>query len=150
MAFSMALWIIWLIAAALLLVLELLTGWIATFCVGVGCLVASVMDILGCSLQWQLAGVVVGVIVAFVFLAPFVNRLRKSRGHREEYNSNMDALIGREVIVERAIPSNGALGRVRIDGDSWQARSADGRPVDSGANVKVTGYDSIILIVKPI
>lgn len=30
-----------------------------------------------------------------------------------------------------------------LDGDSWQARSADGRPVDSGANVKVTGYDSI-------
>lgn len=62
----------------------------------------------------SLPGVVVGVIVAFVFLAPFVNRLRKSRGHREEYNSNMDALIGREVIVERAIPANGALGRVRI------------------------------------
>ena len=82
----------WLIAAALLLVLELITGWIATFCVGIGCLVASVMDIAGCSLQWQLAGVVVGVILAFIFLAPFVNRLRKSRAHAEAYNSNMDAL----------------------------------------------------------
>ncbi|WP_289159069.1 NfeD family protein [uncultured Muribaculum sp.] len=145
----MSLWIMWLIAAALLLVLELITGWIATFCVGMGCLVASVMDIAGCSLQWQLAGVVVGVILAFIFLAPFVNRLRKSRAHTEAYNSNMDALIGREIPVERPIPANG-LGRVRIDGDSWQARSSHGEPVESGVNVKVTGYDSIILIVKPI
>lgn len=145
----MVTWVMWLIAAALLLVLELLTGWIATFCVGVGCLVAAVMDIAGCSLQWQLAGVVTGVILAFIFLAPFVNRLRKSRPHREAYNSNMDALIGREIQIEKSIPLNG-LGRVRIDGDSWQARSSHGEAIDYGTTVKVTGYDSIILIVKPI
>ncbi len=144
-----SLWIMWLIGAALLLVIELLTGWIATFCVGVGCIVASAMDLSGCSFQWQLIGVVVGVILAFIFLAPFVNRLRKARAHREAYNSNMDALIGREVAVEAAIPDN-ALGRVRIDGDSWQARSHNGEAIESGTSVKVTGYDSIILIVKPI
>lgn len=145
----MSLWVIWLIATALLLVLELITGWIATFCVGIGCLVASVMDLLGCSLQTQLVGVVIGVILAFIFLAPFVNRIRQAHRHRETYNSNMDALIGREVPVEMTIGQN-ALGRVRIDGDSWQARSNDGEEIQSDTMVRVTGYDSIILIVKPL
>lgn len=145
----MSLWVIWLIATALLLVLELITGWIATFCVGIGCLVASVMDLLGCSLQTQLVGVVIGVILAFIFLAPFVNRIRQAHRHRETYNSNMDALIGREAPVEMTIGQN-ALGRVRIDGDSWQARSNDGEEILSDTMVRVTGYDSIILIVKPL
>lgn len=145
----MSLWVIWLIATALLLVLELITGWIATFCVGIGCLIASVMDLLGCSLQTQLVGVVIGVILAFIFLAPFVNRIRQAHRHRETYNSNMDALIGREAPVEMTIGQN-ALGRVRIDGDSWQARSNDGEEILSDTMVRVTGYDSIILIVKPL
>lgn len=145
----MSLWVIWLIATALLLVLELITGWIATFCVGIGCLIASVMDLLGCSLQTQLVGVVIGVILAFIFLAPFVNRIRQSHRHREAYNSNMDALIGREAPVEMTIGQN-ALGRVRIDGDSWQARSTNGEEILSDTMVRVTGYDSIILIVKPL
>ena len=117
----MELWIVWLIVATLLLVVELITGFIAALCLAVGALVASVCGIFGFGIEVQLIALVVGVILAFIFLAPFVNRLRKRRS-----------------------------GRVRIDGDSWQIKSKDGDVIRHGTKVKVVGYDSIILIVKPV
>ena len=62
----------------------------------------------------------------------------------------MEALIGREGFLKREIPADGGLGRLRIDGDDWQVRSRDGEPVAHGTKVRVTGYDSIILTVKPV
>ena len=59
----------------------------------------------------------------------------------------MDALIGREVRVAEDIPAGG-IGRVRIDGDSWQAQSNDGREIAAGERVRVLSYDSIILTVE--
>ncbi len=147
----MEFWIIWLIVAAVLLVIELITGFIATFCLAVGALLASLCGVFGLGIEIQLIALVGGVVLSFIFLAPLVNRIRgRRKEHREDYNSNMNALIGREAFVEREIGDDGSLGRMRIDGDSWQIRSADGGAVSRGAKVKVVGYDSIILIVKTI
>ena len=62
----------------------------------------------------------------------------------------MDALIGRVVQVTQTIPEDGGLGRIRIDGDSWQARSRDGREIEEGKKVKVVSYDSIIIEVEAV
>ena len=147
----MSLWIVYLIAAAVLMIIELLTGFVATFCVAIGCVIAAVLDFMGLSIEAQLVGLAVGVIVAFILFAPLINHLRKKHNvHREEYNSNMNALIGREVFVPQSIPGGGGVGRVTVDGDSWQAVSNSGDAIESGVRVRVTGYDSIILTVKPV
>ncbi len=147
----MSLWIVWLIATAVLLVIELITGLVATFCVAVGCLFAFVVAFVGFGVETQLGALVIGVILAFVFLVPFFNRLRKGKKNgRPDYNSNMEALIGREGFINRAIPADGALGRMRIDGDDWQVRSSSGAAIPHGTKVRVTGYNSIILTVKPV
>lgn len=141
----------WLIIAAVLLIIELLTGMVATLCMGTGCLLGVLAALVGMSLEVQLGAVAVGVILSFMFIAPLANRMRRRRrASREEYNSNMDALIGRETTVRTPIMGPASPGRVNIDGDSWQARSSDGSPIDSGTTVRITGYDSIILIVKPV
>ena len=80
----MELWIVWLIVATLLLVVELITGFIAALCLAVGALVASVCGIFGFGIEVQLIALVVGVILAFIFLAPFVNRLRKRRSGAQD------------------------------------------------------------------
>lgn len=138
------------IVAAVLLVIELITGFIASFCMAVGALLASVCGIAGFGIEVQIVALAVGVVLSFMFLAPLVNRMRdKRKRHREEYNSNMNALIGRESTVEKEVASGG-LGRMRVDGDSWQIRGVDGGPIDRGARVRVVGYDSIILLVKTV
>ena len=145
----MDLWIIWLIAGAVLLIIELLSGIVATLRVAVGCIAAAVAALAGTGIELQLASMAAGIILAFIFIAPMVNRMRRRKsGRREEYNSNMNALIGREAIMTKEYVSEAEPGRARIDGDNWQVRSADGSPVPRGSHVTVTGYESIILIVK--
>lgn len=61
----------------------------------------------------------------------------------------MDALIGRETVVDEEIRPD-APGRIRVDGDSWQAVTADHTAVKRGTLVRVESYNSIILTVKPI
>lgn len=148
----MSLWIIWLIAGSILLIIELLSGIVATLCMAVGCIAASLLALAGFGVEIQLAGMSAGVILAFIFLAPLINKMRQKRNpHREEYNSNMNALIGRDAIVTKQFDSdNSEPGRARIDGDNWQVRSHDGSPLAHGERVRVIGYDSIILIVKPL
>lgn len=138
-------WLIWLIIAAVLVLIELLTYMVASFCLAVGCLFAMAASLIGGGIEWQLGTLIIGTIVAFMVFAPIMRRRHK--GTPAYLNSNMDALIGREVRVAEDIPAGG-IGRVRIDGDSWQAQSADCREIAAGERVRVLSYDSIILTVE--
>jgi membrane protein implicated in regulation of membrane protease activity len=62
----------------------------------------------------------------------------------------MDALIGRVVVVTQTIPADGDLGRIKIDGDNWQARSVNGEEIEEGRKVRVVSYDSIIIEVEKV
>ena len=143
-------WLIWLIIMSVLIIIELLTSLIATFCLAVGCLSAMVVSLVGLGLEAQLIAVIVGTVVAFAVFAPKIRRWQKTReDQRGNYvASNMDALKGRVVEVIEEIPANG-LGRVRVDGDRWQARCNEGI-IPAGAQVRIVAYDSIIHEVERI
>lgn len=145
----MELWIIWLIAAAILLIIELLSNIVATLCVAVGCICAFIPAVAGLSIEWQMGALAIGTVLSFAFIAPWINRLHQQRQERRGcYNSNMEALIGREATVADKIGDDGVPGRIRIDGDSWQAVERDGASIERDERVRVVGYDSIILTVE--
>ncbi len=145
----MTAWILWLILCGALLLLELLTASLAALCGACGCLAAFLFAAFGGSVESQLIAAAAGTVASLIFLAPLVNRYRASRKKSGVgSNTNMDALIGRTAALEREI-STEQPGRLRIDGDNWQARSDSGEPLSKGTLVTVTGYDSIILLVKP-
>ncbi len=140
-------WLIWLIAAAILVIIELLTTTYAALCLVGGCLAAMVCAICDGGLQMQLLLAAIGTIATFVAGKPLLQHYGLLR-HRRPEPSNMDALIGRNCTVTERIGGVDDPGRVRIDGDSWQAVSEDGSPIDAGTPVRVVRYDSIILTVR--
>ncbi len=140
-------WLMWLIAAAILVIIELLTTTYAALCLVGGCLAAMVCALLDGGLQMQLLLAAIGTIATFVAGKPLLQHYGLLRHHRPE-PSNMDALIGRTCIVTERIGGTDDPGRVRIDGDSWQAVSEDGSPIETGTAVCVIRYDSIILTVR--
>ena len=71
--------------------------------------------------------------------------LEKTSG--PEYVTNIDALVGKEVISNCDSDENG-LSRVKIDGDNWQIRRENRDQIMKGERLVVTGYDSIVLIVE--
>ena len=148
----MEIWIIWLIAAAVLVVLELITGMVASFCMSIGCLAAMIVSYITPDVKIQLLAFAIGTIFSFIFLAPVIRKWQKNKGDKNPItqNSNMDALIGRVVVVTQTIPADGDLGRIKIDGDNWQARSVIGEEIEEGRKVRVVSYDSIIIEVEKV
>lgn len=143
-------WIWWLIAAGVLLIVEVFSLQLWTLCLAVGCLCAAVADLLGYTTAFQLGVIAGGAMVAFVCLLPVAKKWHERRAAQRDDSdaSNADAMVGRRATVIVPI-APGAVGRVKLDGDNWQARAAD--PAESfavGQQVTVHALDSIILIVK--
>lgn len=141
-------WIIWLIAAAALLIIEVLTQMMWALCLAIGVAGAMTCALLGLDITWQTVAMAALSVIGYVVLLPLFRRWH-ARTEAREARTGMDALLGRRATVTHAIHP-GRLGRARIDGDNWQVKapSAD-KTIAAGSEVTVTSYDSIILTVTP-
>ncbi len=144
----MGLWSFWLILGVGFLVAELMTMSTTCLYVGTGALAAMVAALLGC--EWL--GTIVTFVVFTTLLYALTYRWRRSlvealHKDSEHAATGMDALIGRTGTV---VAATDCL-RMKIDGDVWQVRAAKrGVPLQAGEEVRVVGYDSIILTVEAI
>lgn len=142
----MDVWIIWLIAASLLVIIEVITQMMWAFCLSFGALGAMVCAFLGLDIVWQAVAVALMSAVAYVAFLPLFKRWHARTAAREA-RTGMDALLGRRATVIHPIHP-GRLGRARIDGDNWQVQAPSVcEVIPDGTEVVVTGYDSIILTV---
>ncbi|MCM1532685.1 MAG: NfeD family protein [Ruminococcus flavefaciens] len=143
-------WIIWLIVAAVLVVIEVLTQMVWTLCLAIGCVGGLIADLAGADLGVQLIVMAVTAVVAFIVLMPMFKRWHDSSNHHTKpcNRTGMDALLGRRgKVLEDVLPDS--LGRVKIDGDNWQVKAMGiVTPLVVGTEVIVTGYDGNILIVE--
>lgn len=147
--FIMEPWIIWLIIAALLVVIEILTQMVWTLCLAVGCIGAIIADMCGADTAVQIGTMAVVSVIAFIFLLPLFKRWHESRQRHSNTLTGMDALLGRSTALITEL-NPGSTGRVKIDGDNWQVISPRlTHSLDIGTSVTVTGYDGNILTVEP-
>lgn len=138
---------IWLIAAIVLVIIELLTAGFGVICFAVGALFSALAAFLGMdSLVWQLLIFAVASVLCFIFLRPVVLRFLDKKS--KDVKTNADALIGKTAMVSETIDSSANQGRVAVDGDDWKAVSADGSVINKGEKVEIISRDSIILTVK--
>ena len=146
-------WIIWLIACGILLITEVLTQMLWALCLAVGCLLGFAGDLCGASPLWQFVLFIVGALLSYVLLVPLFQRWHALQVDRKgkAARTGMDALLGRRAVLSDEITAE-RPGRGRIDGDNWQMVSDDKAvpAIPRGTEVVVTGYDSIILRVRPV
>lgn len=146
----MELWLIWLIIAATLVIIEVLTQQIVTLCLAIGCISAMLLSLLDIDLVWQLITLAIVSVIAFLLIRPWFVRWHEANLKKSgrDARTGMDALLGRKAtVIEEIRPDE--LGRVRIDGDNWQVRAPHiTETIHRGDIVVVTDYDSIILIVQ--
>ena len=140
-------WIVWLIVALLLIIIEVLTQMVWTICLAVGCVGAIVAYFAGADLAWQII-VLAGVsVLAFLVLMPVFKRWHDGTGRSADCLTGMVALPGRRATVTESIEP-GQMGRARIDGDNWQVRAPGvNHAIEAGSEVVVTSYDGNILDV---
>ena len=136
----------WLIAAIVLVILEIMTAGFGVICFAIGAAFSALVSGLGGTLTWQVVVFVIVSLLAFVFLRPVVIRFLDKRS--KDVKTNADALVGRKGVVSECIDAEQHTGRVAIDGDDWKAVSEDGSVIEKGADVEIVKLDSIIVTVK--
>ncbi|MCM1450629.1 MAG: NfeD family protein [Clostridiales bacterium] len=141
---------LWLIIAAILVCVEIFSQMVWTICLAVGCIGALIASLCGADTMWQIVTMAATSVVAFLILMPWLKRWHDRQAHRDHHKAltGMDALAGRTGTVTNDI-TPGATGRVRIDGDNWQAVAPGAETViETGSEVTVTGYDGNIIFVS--
>ncbi len=142
----MGIWSLWLFVGAGFLIAELLTMSTTCLYVGLGALIAMCAAFLGGDWLATILTFVVSTGILFAATYRLRHRLISALHKDAEHGATgMDALIGRTGKVFAATDTY----RMKIDGDVWQVQPASHEcDLTPGEEVRVVGYDSIILKVE--
>jgi membrane protein implicated in regulation of membrane protease activity len=132
----------WLIAAALLYVVEGLTFNLVTVWFAVGCTTALLTSLVTSNFTVQFAVFILFSILCLLSLRPLVQKLK-----RPATATNGDRNIGRTAAVITPV-SPQQSGRVRLDGGEWNARTNDGRTLQPGDTCRIVAMQSTLLLVE--
>lgn len=134
-------WTIWLIAAAILLLLEVFTPGFLLACLAVGAAGASAGAAFGWSIEIQLVLFSIFSGLSLWLLRPLLRTWFAATGAK----TNHDALIGAVGRVESAVTA-GHRGYVKIDGDSWAFEAA--RDFAADTKVRITYREGNVVTVE--
>jgi membrane protein implicated in regulation of membrane protease activity len=141
----MGTWIIWLIVAAVLGTVEVMTTTLAFGLVGIAALIAAGAGFLGAPAALQFGVFVLASGVGLGVARPFA--LRHIR-QPPMLRTGTAALVGRSALVLEEVGPHG--GRVRIGGEVWSARSYDETQViPAGSTVDVMHIEGATALVYP-
>lgn len=139
-------WIIWLVIAVVMFVIEAVTTGLATLWFGIGAVVAMIMDLCGASVASQI--IVMAVIsavcfaVCMIWIRPKLESLRK----KNIQHTNADRLIGREGVVIVPLNATEGKGQVKVDGQIWSAKADT--DIAEGVKVTVRSIEGVKLVVE--
>lgn len=118
---------------------QLISIWFA-----VGALAALVTLTLGGSFLVQLIVFTVVSALMLALIRPFTRHLLRPKGAR----TNADRILGEAALVTEEIDNARACGAVKIFGQIWSARSADGTVIPAGETVRVRSISGVKAIVE--
>ena len=142
-------WLVWMIVAAVLSVVELLTFTVAAGLLAVAAVAAAVTAALGAGAAGQAAAFAAAGGVSMAAVLPAARRHRRHRrAARPAARTGVAALVGQSALVIE--PVDAQHGRVRINGEVWSARAfTPGQVIPAGAVVDVFEIDGATAVVYP-
>lgn len=140
-------WLLWIIAALSLGLLELISFDFVFSMLVIGALAAAGAAFLGYDFTVQVFTFAIASVLALVLVRP---ALRRWIGrHSPEAATNADALVGRTALTLAEVSVR--TGQVKLAGETWSARSADSTAViPEGVDVTVVRIDGATAVVRPL
>lgn len=136
--------VIWLCAIIVFLLLEAATYQFICIWFAGGALAALGAFELGASLNIQLFTFFVASAVLLVLTRPLVRKINSER----KIKTNVEELIGQLAQVTEKIDNIAGMGKVKLGGMEWTARSSDGTVIDENVTVEVVEVSGVKLMVK--
>ncbi|MDA0564270.1 NfeD family protein [Streptomonospora sp. S1-112] len=141
----MPVWVLWMIAAAVLGAAEIFTLTLSLGLLAVAALVAGVVGALGMGLALQIAAFVVTAAAALLVVRPIARRHLKQP---PPLRSGTAALVGRSGVVVAEV--TGERGLIKLSGEEWSARCIDeDQVIPAGTRVDVMDIEGATAIVYP-
>jgi membrane protein implicated in regulation of membrane protease activity len=137
--------ILWLIAAGIFLLFEVVTTALVSLWFAVGALAAAAAAALGAAPWLQVLFFALVSAICFILIYPRVRHLVE----KNRQATNADKVIGQICVVTQRIDNLSGTGTVSIDGKTWTARTIDGEVVEAQTLVKIERIEGVKLIVVP-
>ena len=139
-------WIFWLIAAGIFFIIEIATVGFLIFWLGIGALIAMALSFITGNLIIQTAVFVVSSSILILLTKPLVDKFTK----KDSIPTNSKVLINKKGIVTADIDPVHGSGLVKVNGETWSAKSEDESFILKDTEIQVLAIDGVKLIVKPV
>ena len=139
-------WVIWVVAAVVLLIAEATTSAFIALYFGLAAIAAAAVALSGLGVVVQLIAFAALSVGSLTVTRP---ALKRAIGSTSLHRTGVDAMQGRIGVVTRAI---GELesGLVKVGGETWTARSFyDEEPIAEGSRVEVIKIEGVTALVVP-
>jgi membrane protein implicated in regulation of membrane protease activity len=128
-------WVLWLIAAVVLAVAEVLNLSFFLFPFAIGAAAAAVVELAGLGTPVAVVVFAVLTVLSFGIVRPIARRHLRTP---PQIRTGTAALIGRPAVVLERIANDEGVGCIRLDGEVWTARAYDDdRVFEAGTRVQV-------------
>jgi membrane protein implicated in regulation of membrane protease activity len=139
-------WVIWVVAAVVLLIAEATTSAFIALYFGLAAIAAAAVALTGLGVVVQLIAFAALSVGSLTLTRP---ALKRAIGSTALHRTGVDAMQGKIGVVTRAI---GELesGLVKVGGETWTARSFyDEEPIAEGSRVEVIKIEGVTALVVP-
>jgi membrane protein implicated in regulation of membrane protease activity len=128
-------WVLWLIAAVIFAIGELVSMGLFLAPFAAGAAIAALLAAAGAGAVVEWAVFLVVSVIALAALRPVARAHKRTRG---QIRTGTAALVGRQATVVERIANAEGVGCVRLDGEIWTARAYDDdETFEPGARVQV-------------
>lgn len=136
--------IFWLVAFAVLLIIEIVTLGLTTVWFALGAVAAFLAAYVGASVVIQCVVFLIVSIILLVATRPLVTKLFNQKRER----TNAESLIGQKAIVIEKIDPIRGVGRVEVNGMEWSAKTDESGVIEKDIIVSIKGIQGVKLIVE--
>jgi membrane protein implicated in regulation of membrane protease activity len=138
-------WQVWLVAALLLFVAEMLAPGFWLLSVAVGSVVAGLVSLVVPGALIPALSFAAGTLLSLVGIRPFL--LQRASSHSPDIKTNVEALVGRVGVVSERIDPGTGRGRVVVEGEDWRGTSLMDTVLEPGTRVMVVRVEGTTLYV---
>lgn len=140
-------WQLWLIAAGVFFIGEILTVGFLIFWLGIGALLAMIVSFFTSNIIIQTTVFVIASSLLILVTRPFVD---KFANNKKQVPTNVYSILNKEGIVIEDIDPIEGLGQVKIAGEVWTAICTNNTTIVKGTKIKVTEVKGVKVVVEPL
>ena len=141
-------WYIWLIAAGVFFVVEIMTVGFMIFWLGVAALLACIVSLFTGNLVIQTAVFVISSALLLLLTRPFVEKFITKK--EPNVKTNAYSIIGKEGKVTKSFDEDSKIGQIKVGSEKWTAKSKNDEVLNEGDAVKIEAIDGVKAIVTKI